>query len=450
MNSLLERDLKMIDMLCDELDEIKMKREELILSKERTNELIKIVEKFTKDKKLIIYGGSATHYYLQKKTGKGIYEKVTDIDVFSKDSYKDALDLVKILSDNDYKYIRITERFHRNTFGVWCEFNSIYDLTLIDKVLYDYLLGEKIDGFEIVNLDFHLTSIFLELDYPGTNTYRWKKQFDRLNLLIDNNVVNYPLSQKLTNTQKSSELLINIKNEIFNYLLKEYKNIIITGLQSYNVMVKYTKKSNVEEPRAEIYQVVYNNLDEIIRNKEILTNKVEQIVGEKNDKLRFYKVGGFMNIIPGKLLITYDEVPLIEIFNDVNNCVSYNEIESLKFTNFFYTMKIISAYYFMSQCKKYSFNDKTKYILDSEKWGVLSGDLLRVCWNHLEIKDDSVLGVFGSKCIGRIIDRGLNHKIENIKNKSPFKFKNNEKLEEEIKKEIVYYDENIDNINLVE
>ena len=67
MENLKEEDLKIVDLLIDDIEDIRKERASLIISKERRNKILSLVENFSIKEKLIVYGGAATHFYLKNK-----------------------------------------------------------------------------------------------------------------------------------------------------------------------------------------------------------------------------------------------------------------------------------------------------------------------------------------------------------------------------------------------
>ena len=147
-----------------------------------------------------------------------------------------------------------------------------------------------------------------------------------------------------------------------------------------------SKKYNLINSNNKVIQIVTNNVDNIREYIESLEDK----------NISIKSIGAFLTILPPRISICYNNIPIIDIFID-RNCVSFNEVNNIRFTNFFYTMRILSAFYFMSQCSKFKFNDLSQYVIHSEDWGVLCNNFMNLNWsriNNSELKNGSYLGLF--------------------------------------------------------
>ena len=79
----------------------------------------------------------------------------------------------------------------------------------------------------------------MELDYPGVNNYRWDKQFKRLRLLIDNEVITYPEYQKKKIYKNklgdlSDNELESTQDKYLNMIHEKFPDIIFTGNLVYH------------------------------------------------------------------------------------------------------------------------------------------------------------------------------------------------------------------------
>jgi len=270
----------------DKLQNVVQDINENILRKQynETKEIIDEVAKFIIKKKLLLYGGFALNLLLPKKDK--FYKEYTmnDFDCYSPNAKADAIELSKILSEKNYKYIKIKHALHENTFKIYVNFIQILDITQISKGLYNSFLRlaeaeRKTPVYKYYNADFILTPIaFLksnlhfELARPMSSYFRWEKIYRR-SLLFDKIMKNVKLPKTSPKTPKDSNGSIDIdhyKQDIKDVLryVKTNKLPIVSdyALKFYEIDESKYKKNrnnyliilstNIEKTKNEILQVL--------------------------------------------------------------------------------------------------------------------------------------------------------------------------------------------------
>lgn len=169
----------------------------LIEIKEQTfydNNILKVIEKYIKDRGLVVYGGTAIHYLLKDSSkssvtsGYGIYEnkKFYDWDVYSFDIEKDVTKIIAILNKAGYFYINVINAIHASTKRIYVDFSRepIIDITGITPTSITY---KNIAGFNIIDPVYIKRDMYFLLNF---NFYRYtvkvEKYIKRLKLLEDN------------------------------------------------------------------------------------------------------------------------------------------------------------------------------------------------------------------------------------------------------------------------
>lgn len=122
------------------------------LKREVTPNIRKIIEKYIRDKNLIVYGGFAIDILLRNKTGKGLYsaDDPYDYDVYSKNFDGDAQELAGILKLNGCSWIRIVTGINGKTRKIFINLikESIIDFSDHEE---DVSLPNKVDGYRIAD-----------------------------------------------------------------------------------------------------------------------------------------------------------------------------------------------------------------------------------------------------------------------------------------------------------
>jgi hypothetical protein len=114
----------------------------------------KIIEKYIRDKNLVVYGGFAIDILLRDKTGKGIYnaDDSYDYDVYSENFDADAQELMSILKLNGSSWMRIVTGINGKTRKVFINLikESVIDFSYMKNV-EEIVLPGKINGYRICN-----------------------------------------------------------------------------------------------------------------------------------------------------------------------------------------------------------------------------------------------------------------------------------------------------------
>jgi hypothetical protein len=223
-----------------------------------TKNIIEIVAKFIKTKKLMIYGGYALNQLLPKKYKFYKTYTINDYDCFSKNAKDDALELAKMLKNNGYKYIKVRRALHDNTYKVLVNFVQILDITQISPELYDNFLQIHYDDkttsvykyyketYCIVPFILLMANLHFELARPTASHHRWEKIYLRslfLPKLIKSTKVrkscDYNVPDKIIRYVKKKKLLI-----VSSHALKYYD---LCGIQDDTFMILTTDLENTKD-----------------------------------------------------------------------------------------------------------------------------------------------------------------------------------------------------------
>lgn len=151
-----------------------------------TRDMIKIVEQFIYENKLVCYGGTAINNILPKKDQfYDLTKEVPDYDFFSKSALEHATQLADIFYKQGYTNIEAKSGVHYGTFKVFVNFIPIADITQIPETVFDAISDEAVVVDKILYCppNYLRMAMFLELSRPKGDTSRWEKVLARLNLL---------------------------------------------------------------------------------------------------------------------------------------------------------------------------------------------------------------------------------------------------------------------------
>ena len=288
------------------------------------NKIIKIVEQFIVDKKLLCYGGTAINNILPKNAQFYDYTiEMPDYDFYSKNALFDAIELSDIYFKNGFKNIEAKAGVHEGTFKVFVNFIPVADITMMNSKLFNNLLKDSINiyGIHYVPPNYLRMSMYLELSRPKGDTSRWKKVLIRLNLLNKY----YPLEKskchsieferKMENNNHLSEELYTI---IRDYFIDE--GVVFFGGYATSLYSKFMDKKKQKELR------YVPDFDVICEDYEKIAFKLKSLLKEKGFyKIKIIKNKGFDELIPEYIEIRVDNETIAYIYKPIA-CHNYNVI----------------------------------------------------------------------------------------------------------------------------
>jgi len=281
--------------------------------------LFKTVEEFMKRKELIGYGGMAINMSLPKDKKFYRDNDVPDYDFFSNKAIPDIIELSDILAKtND---VEVKSALNPGTYKIFVNSIPLVDITQIDDDLFKNLKKTAILVNKIYYAPYNYLrmSMYQELSRPLGDLTRWKKVFERLELL--NNT--HPLIIRRCNVDNH-----HVKSSYFKKVLSKLSSCVLFG----DYAMYYYQHLFPKNFRTEQQECLYVLSDESIWDKlKAFTYTKKQF---SNKFLNLYEV-------------TFDTTFLYVFITD--SCQSYNVIKqkgrSLKIATY---DTILSIYYGLS------------------------------------------------------------------------------------------------------
>jgi len=197
---------------------------------------IPIVKEFIRNRKLLIYGGTAIDYALRLK-GDCIYPDemldIPDLDLKSSQHVEDAYDLTDILYQLGNKNVYAWRGFYMLVMHVgFTGINELADLGFVPKEIFDHIPYIEYEGMRVTHPHYQMIDTHSSLSFPfdgAESNYgeilfnRWKKDIVRYNKLYHH----YPLPiPKQTDILASSTVAIDAK----------FGNIVFMGFAAYALL----------------------------------------------------------------------------------------------------------------------------------------------------------------------------------------------------------------------
>ena len=345
-----------LKLLRNAVDKIEKKTGQDKINNPEINKIIKIVEKFLKDKKRICYGGTAINNILPKRDQ--FYDKdveLPDYDFYSPTPLKDAKELADIYFKEGFEEVEAKSGMHPGTFKVFVNYIPIADITILVPEIYDNLFKDSIvvDGIYYTPPNYLRMSMYLELSRPQGDVSRWEKVLKRLTLLNKR----YPLRGKSCHLEEIQRLFqygTKIDEKLMKKMptkIKENKeDIYLTSIEEkifivtrdnlisqgciffgafanrlYLKTLPYLSKQNI--PRIPDFDVLSTNPK---KTADILKQRLSDF-GIKNIKIK--KQDGIGEVIAPHYEVFVGEETVVFIYEPLA-CHSYNRVEiDKKFIN---------------------------------------------------------------------------------------------------------------------
>ena len=311
-------ELAILRMAVDKAEEKIAKR---VVNSEDIKNIIKIVEDFIKQKKLICYGGTAINNILP--TEDQFYNKeleVPDYDFFTMNALDDAKELADIYYKKGFTDVEAKAGQHHGTYKVFVNYIPVADITLLPKPIYNDLKNDsiRVGGILYTPPNYLRMSMYLELSRPAGDTSRWEKVMKRLAVLnkhypiTDINCNDVEFQRDMENKTQEDEIYDNVRDTLVNqgvvffggYAISLYSQYMPKNLQhKLERIADFDVLSNDPETTA---QIVKERLKDInIKNVKIIKR---QPVGE---------------VIPEHYEVTIGKDTVVIIYKPIA-CHSYN------------------------------------------------------------------------------------------------------------------------------
>jgi hypothetical protein len=363
------------------VDEIEKQEGKKLVHSPTISAVIQTVEKFIKQNKCIIYGGTAINNILPAKDQFYDYDyELPDYDFFTTEPMKLAKSLADVFAKKGLD-VEAKAGVHHGTFKVFVDQLAVADLTYLHPELYKMLTKSVIvkKGLMYAPANFLRQSMFLELSRPLGDVSRWEKVLKRLNALNKN----YPLVHKHCKVQRNmssrrheDELFRTIKQ----YFIKE--NVVFIGGYANALYTTQTRTPQLE------------NLPDF----DVLVNDPKETA---NDLIKVLKKHGYNATVKeheaiGELVSTHYSVSVDDdyvafLYKPVA-CHSYNEIKDGNRMIKVGTIDTLLSYYLA-----FMYADREYY--DENRLLCLSSTLFRVQQEN-RLAQKGLLKRFGIKCYG--------------------------------------------------
>jgi hypothetical protein len=202
--------------------------------------MIKIVQEFIETHRVMCYGGTAINNLLPPQDQFYDYSlEIPDYDFFSETPQVHSAKLADRLANAGFASVQVKPGLHLGTFKVFADYIPVADVSHMDPAMFKKLWSESIEKNKIhyVPPNFLRMSMYLELSRPKGDVSRWKKVYDRLQLLNKH----HPLTCPAGTERVSDEYLDEDTRSKIRRIMEDEK-VVLLGFNASMMQDKAPKK----------------------------------------------------------------------------------------------------------------------------------------------------------------------------------------------------------------
>ena len=391
----LEKITENLSRIRDEAAKIYLDKYEEPNSKEYES-VMNDIKKYIKSKGLIVYGGYAQNSLIGKKNPDDeFYNELSraDLEIYSPDPIRHAMELSDILFDKGYKYIVCEEGVHNETYKIFVNFLNFSDISYMDPHIFKNCPYVIIDGLKMTHPHFMLVDAYRVYADPMTSYFRLEKTFSRFTTLIKH----YPFPSKA----EFNKLSYKTNNEIDMVLRFIRKHIIhnsklvVFGQYAFNY---YAKKLDDK------FVITNNHYQVISSNYQKDFEKILKILKNKfGNKISYNKYHPFFQFYDSRVEFSYNGNVVFKLYGNNNRCIVHNYSEKKKtyFATFLLTILYLLVDYNFAKISNNTQEEMNSLSLIVRLFNIRDKFLDD---RNLTVLDRSPFQEFTYKCIGEPLD----------------------------------------------
>lgn len=313
----------------------------LLSKRARIEPILKEVRAFLKSRRIILYGGFALNSYLPTK--ERIYDDnidIPDYDGYSYSALKDATDLYNHLVSKGYKIIVVKEAIHKGTYNISWEFNSVADITQVDREFYKLVNKSKqlVNDVYVININLLKANAYIELASPDSSMFRWAKVMPRLKKIETHAAITLSTSSVERVSTLANWKLPKAIELLYIDLWKYTTGNKLPVLGNHATTFYSTKHTPTTDPFTPFRVSCFSMLEVFTKNSKKTIKGVHEILNKSSFKSFDYVVDG------GNVVVKYNK-KRYDVFrvHDVSQiCISVTKTRTgVMFGSIFYIIHIL-------------------------------------------------------------------------------------------------------------
>ncbi len=270
---------------------------------------------FIKSRKRIIYGGWAQNELIKSKNKDETFYKeidIADVEFYSYEPIKDAIELGDFLKSKNLKYISVQGGIHEGTYKIFVNFINYCDISYLAKNICDKCLKLELNGLLYAHPMFLYIDIFRVFTDPLTSFWRLEKSFIRFIKLYKYYPIKEPSNKNFIIKKTDNEIIKKIRKNIIHD-----SKLIVIGKYAYNY---YVQKVNEKKIDIDYYELISTNY---IDDTKYIYTKLQKLF--PNNKISFKKYYPFFEFFDKKTEYYCDDILILKIYGNNNRCIVHHE-----------------------------------------------------------------------------------------------------------------------------
>jgi hypothetical protein len=347
------------------------------------------VLEFIKLKKRIIYGGWAQNELIKYKNKDESFYKETseaDVEFYSYEPVKDAMDLADFLKSKNLKYVGVQGGIHEATYKIFVNFINYCDISYLAKNICDNCLKLELNGIIYAHPLFLYIDFYRVFTDPLTSYWRLDKSFTRYLKLYRHYPVKQPSNKTFVIKKTNDEIISKIRK----YIIHNSKLIVI-GKYAYNYFVSKVNESEIDIDYYELITIDYEN-----DNKNIY-NKLQKIFPK--NKISYKKYYPFFEFFDKRYEYYCDNILILKVYGSNKRCIVHHE--SIKKKCLFGTFQLVYLYLLSNYNYHYinkNNNEENNHLL--MVYNIINAKNLYLDKHNKTVLDKTPFQEFIIKCIG--------------------------------------------------
>lgn len=281
---------------------------------------LSIVESFIRRKKRVCYGGTAMNAILPEE--RRFYNPETDLpdyDFYTPALEEDVDEIVEEMKKAGFKDVYHKVGIHEGTKKILVNFVAVADITSISPELFAIMYRRSVvkDGVHYTDPDMLRMMMYLELSRPNGMVERWKKVFERLQLINHEFPISVDCKKGLGKRQHHPNILpANLRKSILDYCVDKGR-VLCNG----PLAVIYEKGIRRGKARYEIRPggpLLFTSPDP---KSDIAS--IRNIIGNETMKMYLHPQRG--DVVPMRIELRMEDKPIC-MFIQESACHAYNPI----------------------------------------------------------------------------------------------------------------------------
>lgn len=320
-----EKDIKLLEEKYSKIDE---EIKELILNnvcplKDEIKNIYDTIMNFIKNKKRIIYGGTAQNALIKNvNVNDAIYGKndYNDIDFYSPTPIDDLVELANLLHERKINNVYCRDALHEETFSLTVCGRLYCEVSYMPKFIFDNLPIIKVKKIKYIHPYIAMIDYLRMFTEPMFSSFRWIKSIKRFCLLQKY----YKIEKKteIIATKKNEDIVPNkVLNNVFNVISK--KKVIFIDDYAYNYFM-----SKSESPKyidINKYVIISFNFKEDVID---IRNKLQE-----NSDIEYDEYYPFSQFLGRSIIFTYKRNKILVVYDYNEICVPSFKLKAISTMN---------------------------------------------------------------------------------------------------------------------